>query len=58
MEKYIKPSIKVKEIELEAILAGSDPNSPAEESLDDENLINAASAIESKKFGNVSCWDE
>lgn len=58
MEKYIKPSIKVKEIELEAILAGSDPKSPAEENLDDDNPINDASAIESKKFGNVSCWDE
>lgn len=58
MEKYIKPSIKVKEIEFEAILAASDPNSPADEQLDDTNTINDASAIESKKFGNVSCWDE
>ena len=58
MEKYIKPSIKVKEIELEAILAGSDPLAPAEEQLDEEHTIEEASAIESKKYGNVSCWDD
>lgn len=58
MEKYIKPSIKVKEIEIESLLASESSVAPADQNLDDDNPINDASAIESKKFGNVSCWDE
>lgn len=58
MEKYIKPSIKVKEIEIESLLTSDSSVAPADENLDEEHTIDNASAIESKKFGNVSCWDE
>lgn len=58
MEKYMKPTIKVKEIEIESILASQSDPAPAEETLDDENEIQNAAAIESKKYGNVSSWDD
>ena len=59
MEKYMKPTIKVKEIEIESILAAvSGGDAPAEEELDDKNEIQDAAAIESKKYGNVSSWDD
>lgn len=54
----MKPTIKVKEIEIESILASQSDPAPAEETLDDENEIQDAAAIESKKFGNVSSWDD
>lgn len=55
----MKPTIKVKEIEIESILAAvSGGDAPAEEELDDKNEIQDASAIESKKYGNVSSWDD
>lgn len=55
MKKYIMPTIKVKEVEIEQILAGSNP---ASDSLDGENEIDTPEAIESKKYGNVSVWDD
>lgn len=59
MKKYVKPSVKVKQMEIDAILAASNPSSaPAAEFLDDENVINDASMIEAKAHSNVSCWDE
>lgn len=57
MKKYIEPTIKVKEIEVEEILAASlngvsnDLNSDSNEALDE-------TTIQSKQFGNVSSWDE
>lgn len=59
MKKYIEPAIKVKEIELEDMIAAS-PGLPANEDLDtsDEGTINSSDAIESKKYGNVSVWDD
>lgn len=57
MEKYIKPAIKVKEIELEAILAASDPTAPADTRLDDGNPVDDVTLIESKR-NNTSLWDE
>lgn len=58
MEKYMKPTIKVKEIEIESILASESNPAPAEQDLDDINEIQDAAAIESKKYGNVSSWDD
>lgn len=59
MKKYIEPAIKVKEIELEDMIAAS-PVLPANEDLDttEESTITSSDAIESKKFGNVSAWDD
>lgn len=57
MEKYIKPTIKVKEIELETILAASNPTAPAETRLDDDNPVSDVTRIESKR-NNTSLWDE
>lgn len=59
MKKYIEPAIKVKEIELEDMIAAS-PEIPAQEDLDttEEGTITSSDAIESKKYGNVSAWDE
>lgn len=54
MKKYIMPTIKVKEVEIEQILAGSDP---ASDSLDSGNPLQEEE-IEAKKYGNVSVWDE
>lgn len=58
MKKYIEPAIKVKEIELEDMIAGS-PELPAQDELDqsDENQLDQTD-IEAKKFGNVSSWDD
>lgn len=56
MKKYIMPTIKVKEVEIEQILAGSDPNG-ASDSLDQNNPLQEED-IEAKKYGNVSVWDE
>ena len=58
MEKYMKPTIKVKEIEIESILAAQSELAPADEELDDTNEIQDVNAIESKKYGNVSSWDD
>ena len=58
MEKYMKPTIKVKEIEIESILAAESGKAPADEGLDNENEIQDANAIESKRYGNVSSWDD
>lgn len=59
MKKYIEPAIKVKEIELEDMIAAS-PVLPANEDLDtsEDGTITSSEAIESKKYGNVSVWDE
>lgn len=59
MKKYIEPAIKVKEIELEDMIAAS-PDLPANEDLDtsDEGTITSSDAIEAKKYGNVSVWDD
>lgn len=57
MEKYIKPTIKVKEIELDAILAASDPTAPADTRLDDDTPVSDVTIIESKR-NNTSLWDE
>lgn len=59
MKKYIEPAIKVKEIELEDMIAAS-PGLPANEDLDEseENTITSSDAIESKKYGNLSAWDD
>lgn len=59
MKKYIEPAIKVKEIELEDMIAAS-PDLPANENLDtsDEGTITSSDAIESKKYGNVSAWED
>lgn len=59
MKKYIEPAIKVKEIELEDMIADS-PALPANEDLDtsDESTITSSDAIEAKKYGNVSVWDD
>lgn len=54
MKKYIMPTIKVKEVEIEQILADSDP---ASDSLDSDTSLQEEE-IEAKKYGNVSVWDE
>lgn len=59
MKKYIEPAIKVKYIELENMIAAS-PELTADENLDssEEGTITSSEAVESKKYGNVSVWDE
>lgn len=59
MKKYIEPAIKVKDIELENMIAAS-PELTADENLDssEEGTITSSEAVESKKYGNVSVWDE
>lgn len=54
MKKYIEPTIKVKEIELEDMIAAS----PGAEKEFDETTDLEGDAVESKQFGNVSSWDE
>lgn len=57
MKKYIEPTIKIKEIELEDMIAASpngvsnDLNTDASEALDE-------TTIQSKKIGNASFWDD
>lgn len=54
MKKYIEPTIKVKEIELEDMIAAS----PGAEKELDKTTDLEGDAVESKQFGNVSSWDE
>lgn len=55
MKSYIVPTIKVKKIDVEVILAASNP---ASSSLNDEDVIKNPEEIEAKKYGNVSLWDD
>lgn len=55
MKKYIIPTIKVKEVEIEQILAGSNP---ASETLDGKSQLETSDDIEAKKYGSVSVWDD
>lgn len=57
MKKYIQPSIKVKEIELEAILAASG-ETPSKELQNDEQITNGATEVLSKEAPSYSAWDE
>lgn len=54
MKKYIEPTIKVKEIELEDMIAAS----PGAEKELDKTTDLERDAVESKQFSNVSSWDE
>jgi len=57
MKKYIMPTIKVKQIETEAILAASDPASNKLYD-DDADEIKSADDIEAKQYHDTSLWDE
>lgn len=57
MEKYIKPSVEVKQLNSCAILAGSNPNVPANEELDDQDVIENPTQIEAKYFQYNALWD-
>lgn len=52
MKEYIKPNIKVCEVSVESLLAGSLPTSDGTPSVDDlvDNQF-------SKKHGSISLWD-
>ncbi len=54
MKKYIEPTIKVKKIELEDMIAAS----PGAEKELDKTTDLEGDAVESKKYGNVSFWDD
>ena len=54
MKKYIEPTIKIKEVELEDMIAAS-PG--ASRTFDNENDLDS-NEIESKKFSNTSFWDD
>lgn len=56
MKKYIQPSIKVKEIELEAILAASETTPSSK--LQDEQIIDGETEVLSKEASSYEVWDE
>ena len=55
MKEYVVPTIKVKKIEMETILAGSNP---ASSSLDDKDKITSPDEIEAKENLNGFSWDD
>lgn len=56
MKKYIKPSLNVIQFEADNVLLAAS-NNPADQVLDDENVITDTSHIEARGLRNYSCWD-
>lgn len=57
MKKYIMPTIKVKKIDTEDILAAS-PGQPREDFEPDASSELGEGDVASKRYGHVSCWDD
>ena len=53
---YMQPVVNVQKVEIEAILAASEPIGASNDFNNDNELDE--NQIESKKYGNVSFWNE
>ena len=56
MKTYIKPNIKITEIQLQSFIAAS-PTEPST-NLDKTNVITTPAGIEAKQYSGYSVWED